>query len=65
MTGLGISHDEALYYEEQFHAGKAIVIVHAGDLADQAAKILRNHGGFIRRDNFPDDGPTPPIYTGV
>jgi len=72
MTGLGLSKEEALYYEEQFHAGKAIVAVNCGadastpELAEQAVRILRNHGGFIRRDQIPTDGPQPPVeYSGT
>jgi hypothetical protein len=67
MTGLGLSRDEALYYEEQFKAGKAIVTVRAGEFADKAVSILHSHGGFVRRDNLPPDGPTPPVgdYSGT
>jgi len=61
MTGLGLSKEEALYYEEEFKAGKAIVTVKAGEFADKAVAILRKYGGFVRRDEIPPDGPTPPI----
>jgi len=60
MTGLGISQDEAAYYEAEFNAGKAIVTVRAGDLADDAVAAIRKHGGFTRRDEIPPDGPVPP-----
>src|SRR5436190_19835788 len=64
MTGLGISQDEAVYYEEQFNAGKAIVTVRTGDAsADEAVAVIRKHGGFTRRDEIPPDGPTPPTMT--
>jgi hypothetical protein len=62
MTGLGLSQDEAVYYEEQFNAGKAIVTVRAGDFADKAVAIIRKHGGFTRRDDIPPDGPVPPVF---
>jgi hypothetical protein len=67
MTGLGLSQEEAKYYEEEFKAGKAIVTVKAGDLADHAVAIIRKHGGFVRRDDIPPDGPTPPVidYSGT
>ena len=60
MTGLGVSHDEALYYDEHFKAGKAIVTVRANEFADKAVAIIRRHGGFTRRDEIPPDGPVPP-----
>jgi len=69
MTGLGISREEALYYDEHFRAGKAIVTVRAGEFADKAAAIIRKHGGFTRRDEIPPDGPAapPPVvdYSGT
>jgi len=60
MTGLGVSQDEALYYEEQFNSGKAIVTVRAGDFADKAVTILRRHGGYTMRDRLPPSDPTAP-----
>ena len=59
MTGLGVSEDEAIYYEQQFNEGKAIVTVKAGEFADKAVAIIRKHGGFVRRDEIPPDGPAP------
>ena len=66
MTGLGVSEDEALYYEQQFKEGKAIVTVKAGERADAVVGIIRKHGGFVRRDEIPPDGPQiqPPLIAG-
>jgi hypothetical protein len=64
MTGLGVSHDEAVYYEEQFNAGKAIVTVRAGEFADKAVAIIRKHGGFTRRDEMPPSDPASPTPVG-
>ncbi len=64
MTGLGISHDEAVYYEEQFNEGKAIVTVRAGEFADKAVAIIRKHKGFTRRDELPPSDPTSPTPVG-
>ena len=63
MTGLGLSEDEARYYEQQFNEGKAIVTVRAGEQADQVVQVIRRHGGFVRRDELPPDGPQaqPPL----
>jgi hypothetical protein len=46
MRGLGVSEDEALRYEQQFKAGKAIVAVHAGPRLADAAAVFRRHGGY-------------------
>jgi hypothetical protein len=66
MTGLGVSEDEAVYYEQQFKEGKAIVTVKAGERADDVVGIIRKHGGFVRRDEIPPDGPQiqPPLIAG-
>jgi rhodanese-related sulfurtransferase len=45
LTGLGVSEHEAVHYEKQFHEGKAIVVVRAGDRAAEAASLLMRHGG--------------------
>jgi hypothetical protein len=57
MTGLGISQHEAEYYEQQFHAGKAIVAVRAGERLVEAEHILRHHGGYNMQ--FPCQSPVP------
>ena len=46
LTGLGVSEEEAKYYETAFNAGHAIVAVRAGDRIAKAAEILRRHGGY-------------------
>src|SRR5688572_4535368 len=45
MTGLGISEDEARFYEQRFNEGKAIVAVRAGDRFGEAVQILNRTGG--------------------
>jgi hypothetical protein len=45
MQGLGVSEDEAKYYESKFDEGKAIVAVRAGDRSGEAGDLLRRHGG--------------------
>lgn len=45
MTGLGVSEEEAKYYERHFNEGKAIVAVRAGDRHAEAADILVRFGG--------------------
>lgn len=45
LTGLGISEDEARFYEKEFHSGRAIVAVKAGSRSAEAADILVRAGG--------------------
>jgi len=45
MTGLGVSEQEARYYENQFQEGKAIVAVKPGARSADAADILVRFGG--------------------
>lgn len=44
MSGLGISEEEARVYDKEFHAGRAIVAVHAHGRALEARHILGKHG---------------------
>ena len=46
MTGLGVSEDEAEFYQNEFNSGRAIVAVKAGERASDAAEILRRHGAY-------------------
>jgi hypothetical protein len=46
MTGLGVSEEEARFYEQEFNSGKALVAVKTGARAADAAQILRRHGGY-------------------
>jgi hypothetical protein len=45
LTGLGISENEARYYEQEFHSGRAIVAVKPAGRAAEAADILTRSGG--------------------
>jgi hypothetical protein len=59
MTGLGISEEEARFYQTHFNVGKAIVAVRAGGRAAVAADLLAQHGGqHIHREM------TSPVETG-
>jgi len=46
MSGLGASEEEAVKYQREFEAGKAIVTVNAGQRRDLAEDILHRHGGY-------------------
>lgn len=60
MHGLGVSEEEARLYEKEFHAGKAIVAVKAGQRLADAAFILRRHGAF----NLQNESQSPVPMTG-
>jgi hypothetical protein len=44
LGGLGVSEEEALYYEKELRTGKAIVTVLAGAQRELATEVLRRHG---------------------
>src|SRR5215204_4816333 len=45
LTGLGVSEDEAKFYETEFHSGKAIVAVRPRGRWQEAADVLVRSGG--------------------
>lgn len=57
LVGLGISDDEAAHYDEEFRAGKTIVVVSGPGDAEHASRVLDQHHGinsyaaaFLRRN---------------
>ena len=58
MTGLGVSEDEARFYEKEFQSGKAIVAVRAFSRVSDALEILRRHGGYDMQTRCRGDVPT-------
>jgi hypothetical protein len=56
LIGLNVPEHEARHFEQHFHSGRTLVVVHAGDRADEAAAVLRRHGGH--------DGSLPPAPEG-
>jgi hypothetical protein len=63
MTGLGISEEEAKFYEYEFNAGRAIVAVKAGPRCADAAQILRRHGGYDLQNRPSGDVPTEGVFS--
>ena len=49
LQGLGVSEEEAIKYEQAFHAGRAIVAVTPAGHTTDAEAILRRHGGYNLR----------------
>jgi uncharacterized protein (TIGR02271 family) len=48
LIGLGIPEDEAEYYETEFKSGRTLVTVRDASRYDEAAAILRRHGGHTQ-----------------
>jgi hypothetical protein len=46
LVGLGLPEDEAEYYEGEFKSGRIVVTVRAESRYDDAAAVLRRHGGY-------------------
>jgi hypothetical protein len=46
LTGLGVSEDDAKYYESEFKSGRTIVAVKAEGRFDEASRILRDEGAY-------------------
>jgi hypothetical protein len=46
LIGLGLSEEDARFYEAELHGGRTLVTVQAGDRYDAAVAILRNHGAY-------------------
>jgi hypothetical protein len=44
FIALGLSEDEAHYYEGQFSAGRTILAIRANGRAEEARRVLRRHG---------------------
>ena len=63
MTGLGVSEEEARFYEQEFNSGRAIVAVKAGPRAAEAAEILRRHGGYDLQNRPSDEVPTKGVFS--
>ena len=81
MSGLGVSEEEALFYENELKCGRAIVAIRNANRAQKATEILRAHGGYDvarcrdagtaspggggRADDLHENGPTEPPTHGV
>ena len=67
LTGLGVSEEEARYYETAFNAGHAIVAVRcANDVSNRcqrAGEILRRHGGYDLQTRPDNPVPTHGLFS--
>ncbi|HEX5272946.1 MAG TPA: general stress protein [Gemmataceae bacterium] len=46
LIGLGLSEEEAHYYEREVHAGRTLVTVRSDGRGSEAAAVLRSHGAY-------------------
>jgi len=44
LTGMGVSKEDAEYYDKEFRGGRTIVTVDPGDRRAEAERIMRDHG---------------------
>ncbi|MEO6435809.1 MAG: hypothetical protein ABIP55_08610 [Tepidisphaeraceae bacterium] len=63
MTGLGVSEEEAQFYEKELSSGRAIVAVKAGGRAADAARVLRSHGGYDLHNRPVAEIPTQGVFS--
>ncbi len=59
LTNMGVSNDEAQYYENEYNNGRTIVSVNAGDRAEEAKTILDTSGAY----NYANQRGTSTGYT--
>ncbi len=48
LIGMGMSKEDAEYYEGELHSGRTLVTVNAGTRFDEAIAIIRRHNGYDR-----------------
>ena len=53
MIGMGVSESEAEHYEREFHSGRTLVTVLAGDRRAEAAALLGSCGGLTQTASEP------------
>ena len=46
LTDMGVSNDEAQYYDNEYNNGRTVVSVNAGDRAEEAKTILDSNGAY-------------------
>jgi len=52
LVGMGVPEEEALYYEDEFRAGRTIVTVNADGRQQEAREILHHHGAYDADTRF-------------
>jgi len=49
LSGLGVSEEDARYFQEQVESGRSLVTVKTTDRVEDAVRILLRHGGEVDR----------------
>lgn len=49
LAGMGLSQEDATYYESEFKSGRTLVTVKAGAKAAEARRVIAQHGGTTRQ----------------
>lgn len=65
LAGLGVSHDEAHFYESEFQAGRVVVAVTARGREAEASEIIKRFGGYDMSDQFAEAESAPPVTPGT
>jgi len=69
LIGMGMSKEDAEFYDSEFKAGRTIVTLHPGSRATEALAIIRRYGGYERstaaeaRTTSSASIPTPPVQS--
>ena len=48
LVGMGLSQEDATYYEGEFKSGRTLVTVNAGAKSAEARRVIAQHGGTTR-----------------
>ncbi len=46
LTGMGVTRQDAEYYDQEFRGGRTLVTVDAGDRRSEAEQIMRDHRAY-------------------
>ena len=46
LTGMGVTKEDAEYYDQEFRGGRTLVTVDPGDRRAEAEQIMRGHGAY-------------------
>ncbi|GAC1633086.1 MAG: YsnF/AvaK domain-containing protein [Ktedonobacteraceae bacterium] len=63
LTGMGVSNEEAQYYDNEYKNGRTVVSVNAGDRAAEAKTILDTNGAYNYSRQRGTAGPTSTAAT--
>ena len=50
LAGMGVTHEEATFYESEFHAGRIVLAVTPNGRDDEARAIIKRFGGYDMSD---------------